>query len=169
MSRLTAAALLLCLLAGMGVANAKPLRQQQIITCDQRGCGPGGGEGVAYSEKHKRLGRATVSRSCLTTDTRALLEQAEAHFGVTFTLVSTCRPGAVIAGTNHPSEHRYGKAVDLLVPRGTSKAEVVKWFYAHARGVIMTYARMKHVHFDTGPYHTLACGGCHRVRVAHAQ
>jgi hypothetical protein len=51
MSRLTAAALLLCLLAGMGVANAKPLRQQQIITCDQRGCGPGGGEGVAYSAR----------------------------------------------------------------------------------------------------------------------
>jgi hypothetical protein len=39
MKQLTAAALLLCLLAGMGVANAKPIRQQQIITCDQRGCG----------------------------------------------------------------------------------------------------------------------------------
>lgn len=113
----------------------------------------------------------TISRSCLTAETRAILEQAEAHFGVTFRLVSTCRPGAVIAGTNHPSEHRYGKAVDLLPPAGM-KAAVVKWLYAHAPGVTMVYARMPHVHFDTGPYHALACGGCARskpTRVAHVQ
>jgi hypothetical protein len=113
---------------------------------------------------------ATVSRSCLTHETRALLEAAEVHFGVTFTLVSTCRPSAIIAGTHQASEHRYGRAVDLLVPKGTSKADVVHWFYDHAPGVTMTYRSMAHVHFDTGPYHNLACGGCgrpRRIRLAH--
>lgn len=111
----------------------------------------------------------TASRACLTADTRAVLEAAEAHFGVTFKLVSTCRPHAVIAGTNHVSEHARGRAVDLLVPRGVAKRDVVRWFYAHARGVTMVYRTMPHVHFDTGRYHALACGGCghRRVRLAH--
>jgi uncharacterized protein YcbK (DUF882 family) len=116
----------------------------------------------------------STSRDCLTYDTRAVLERAEAHFGVTFTLVSTCRPGAFIAGTHHLSEHSRGRAVDLLVPRGTSKAAVVKWLYVNAPGVTMVYRGMAHVHFDTGQYHKLACGGCgqrkqRRVRYAHAR
>lgn len=116
----------------------------------------------------------TVSRNCLTWDTRAVLERAEAHFGVTFKLVSTCRPGARIAGTNHISEHAHGRAVDLLVPRTISKAAVVRWLFANAKGVTMIYRKMAHVHFDTGPYHKLACGGCgerrsRRTRLAHAQ
>ena len=116
----------------------------------------------------------TVSRACLTLDTRAVLERAEAHFGVTFKLVSTCRPGARIAGTNHVSEHARGRAVDLLVPKGISKAAVVRWFFANAKGVTMVYRMMAHVHFDTGRYHKLACGGCgerrsRRTRLAHAQ
>lgn len=117
------------------------------------------------------LAAPTTSRSCLTHETRSILEEAEAHFGVTFKLVSTCRPGAIIAGTNHPSEHRYGKAVDLLPPRGM-KAAIVRWLYAHAPGVTMVYRTMPHVHFDTGPYHKLACGGCgrpKRMHVAHIQ
>lgn len=120
----------------------------------------------------RQNGGATTSRSCLTYDTRAVLERAESHFGVTFKLVSTCRPGAFIAGTNHVSEHARGRAVDLLVPRGVSKQAVVRWFYANARGVTMVYRGMAHVHFDTGRYHKLACGGCgsrkaKRVRYAH--
>lgn len=112
---------------------------------------------------------ASTSRTCLTPDTRTILERAEARFGVTFTLVSTCRPGAFIAGTNHLSEHARGRAVDLLVPRGVSKAAVVKWLYANAPGVTMVYRNMPHVHFDTGPYHTLACGGCGQRRAGHAR
>ena len=117
-------------------------------------------------------GGATVSRSCLTWQTRSILEAAESHFGVTFRLVSTCRPGAVIAGTRHASQHRYGKAVDLMVPAGVSKRAVVRWFYERAPGVTMVYRSMAHVHFDTGPYHKLACGGCggkRRTRFAHAR
>ena len=75
------------------------------------------------------------------------------NFRVTFRLVSTCRPGARIAGTNHISEHAHGRAVDLMVPKGISKREVVHWFLR---------------------YHKLARGGCGerrsmRTRLAHAQ
>lgn len=123
----------------------------------------------AAAKRHQGTG-ATTARACLTADTRAVLEQAEAHFGVSFVLVSTCRPGARIAGTNHISEHARGRAVDLKVPRGLSKAAVVRWLFGHARGVTMVYRHLAHVHFDTGRYHTLACGGCGRprhTRLAH--
>lgn len=110
----------------------------------------------------------TVSRACLTPDTRAILESAEAHFNTHFKIVSTCRPHAVIAGTHHASQHAFGRAVDLLVPRGISKRAVVQWLFAHTRGVVMTYAAMPHVHFDTGPYHKLAFGRAQKhARNAH--
>ena len=116
-------------------------------------------------------GVATTDRACLTADTRAVLDAAERHFNTRFALVSTCRPGAVIAGTRHASQHRYGRAVDLNVPNTVSKGAVVKWLYANAPGVTMIYRGMSHVHFDTGPYHNLACGGCGvrkaRTRYAH--
>ena len=122
------------------------------------------GDARAVRTGRTARGSASTSRGCLTTDTRAVLERAERHFGVTFKLVSTCRPGAFIAGTNHLSEHSRGRAVDLLVPRGVPKQAVVRWLYANASGVTMVYRGMAHVHFDTGPYHTLACGGCERKR-----
>lgn len=114
-----------------------------------------------------RVARATADRNCLTSDTRDVLESAEAHFGVTFKIVSTCRPGAFIAGTRHASQHRYGRAVDLIVPHGTSKADVVRWLYAHASGVTMIYRGLSHIHFDTGPFHKLACGGCKPAKRAY--
>jgi hypothetical protein len=117
----------------------------------------------------------TVSRACLTSDTRAVLEGAEAHFAIKFQLVSTCRPGAIIAGTqDKPSWHRYGRAVDLLVPAGIAKSELVTWLYEHARGVVMTYYNMPHIHFDTGTYHKLiqsadAHGHHHSIQMARQQ
>jgi len=185
-----AAAIVCALALAIGTAaeargRHKPVRHDSAVArpCELTDYGRQicpGGEGrttgrasvVARHSVRFASGAATVSRACLTPDTRAILEQAEAHFGVTFKLVSTCRPGAVIAGTEHPSEHRYGKAVDLLPPPG-KKAAVVKWLFAHAPGVTMVYAHMPHVHFDTGPYHKLACGGCgrapRRAHVAHLQ
>jgi len=157
-----------------------------IITCDLHGCSDSQmqtgaqranrGHGKRSSGRqeitHGRSSLPGASRSCLTSDTRSLLDQAESHFGVVFKIVSTCRPGARIAGTNHISEHARGRAVDLLVPRGTSKQSVVQWFYRNAKGVTMVYRGMAHVHFDTGQYHKLACGGCGgrkmHSRVAHA-
>lgn len=56
MSRLNAAVLALALLAGAGVANAKPLRQQQIIVCNQQGCS----ESVSYRRSDE--GNLTIQR-----------------------------------------------------------------------------------------------------------
>jgi peptidase M15-like protein len=93
-----------------------------------------------------------VSRSCLTPDTRDLLNRVEAAFGPV-QIVSTCRPGAVVAGTGHPSQHRYGRAVDFNAPPG-KKAAVVQWLIANnPSGGTMTYASMGHIHMDTGPRH----------------
>lgn len=36
----------------------------------------------------------------------------------TFVVVSTVRPGAIVAGTNSPSEHAFGNAVDVKILRG---------------------------------------------------
>ena len=108
--------------------------------------------------KERTAPRGGASRTCLTAETRAVLNRLEARFG-TVKVISTCRPGAVIAGTNRPSYHRYGKAVDFNVPRGVSKQTVVQWLYANNRGVVMTYRSMGHVHFDTGSYHKIAYGG----------
>jgi hypothetical protein len=112
--------------------------------------------------------KASASRSCLTAETRGVLARLEARFGAV-KVISTCRPGAVIAGSGgRPSYHRYGKAVDFNVPRGVSKAEVVRWLYANNRGVVMTYRGMGHVHFDTGSYHKIACGGCGKRKARNA-
>lgn len=111
-----------------------------------------------------------VSRSCLTPDTRSLLSRVEAAFGPV-QIVSTCRPGAVVAGTGHPSQHRYGRAVDFNAPSG-KKAAVVQWLIANnPSGGTMTYASMGHIHMDTGPRHFVSLnsgsgGGHHHARYA---
>lgn len=100
---------------------------------------------------------AGVSRSCLTPGTRSLLDRVEASFG-RLQIVSTCRPGAVVAGTGHPSQHRYGRAVDFNAPPGR-KAAVVQWLIANnPSGGTMTYADMGHIHMDTGPRHFVSLG-----------
>ena len=115
-------------------------------------------------------GGASVSRACLTGQTRALLDRVEAKFG-RVEIVSTCRPGAVIAGTGHASMHRYGRAVDFVAQPGR-KAEIVRWLAANNSGGTMTYAHMNHIHMDTGAYHFVSlgspgAGGGSRRRHAH--
>ena len=91
-----------------------------------------------------------LSRTCLTGPTRALLGRIETQFGHV-TLVSTCRPGAVIAGSGRPSKHASGRAIDFNAPSGR-KGEVVRWLIAnHKSGGIMTYSGMSHIHVDIGP------------------
>lgn len=112
-------------------------------------------------------GRAgSVSRSCLTAETRSTLARLEATFGPV-KVVSTCRPGAVIAGSRRPSLHRYGMAVDF-VPPGGRRGDVIRWLHANNRGMVITYSR--HIHFDTGAYRSLACAECgtRRARRAYA-
>jgi hypothetical protein len=99
----------------------------------------------------------SVSRACLTAQTRAVLAQFEAQFG-TVKVVSTCRPGAVIAGSGKPSQHRYGKAVDF-VPPAEKRASMIAWLRQNAGGAVITY-RSGHVHFDTGPWRVYSCGDC---------
>jgi len=101
-------------------------------------------------------GSATTSRTCLTPAARNLLDRIESRFG-RVEIVSTCRPGAVIAGTNHPSMHRYGMAIDFIAPAGR-KAEVVRWLAANNSGGTMTYANMNHIHADVGRYHFVSLG-----------
>lgn len=106
-------------------------------------------------------GGGGASRSCLQASARALLERIEQQFGPV-KVISTCRPGAVIAGSGKPSKHRYGLAVDF--DAGARKAAIVSWLRAnHHSGGTMTYARMSHIHVDIGPrFVSLGAGGGRR-------
>ena len=87
-------------------------------------------------------------RGCLKPGARALLERIEAQFGPV-QIISTCRPGARIAGSGRISKHATGEAIDFNA--GRRKAEVVRWLIAnHRSGGTMTYANMSHIHVDVG-------------------
>jgi hypothetical protein len=103
--------------------------------------------------------RGGTSRACLTPAARGLLTRIEAQFGPV-RIVSTCRPGAVIAGSGRPSRHASGNAIDFHAPAGR-KAEAVRWLIAnHRSGGVMTYASMNHIHVDIGRrFVALGAGG----------
>jgi Peptidase M15 len=91
-----------------------------------------------------------TSRGCLTGAAIALLGRIESQFGAV-QVVSTCRPGARIAGTGRISRHASGNAIDFNA--GGRKAAIVRWLIAnHRSGGTMTYAGMTHVHVDIGPH-----------------
>jgi uncharacterized protein YcbK (DUF882 family) len=90
-----------------------------------------------------------TSTGCLTSAARNLLARIRGQFA-NVEIVSTCRPGARIAGTSYPSRHASGQAIDFRVPG--QKAAVVRWLIANDRmGGIMTYRDMDHIHVDVGP------------------
>lgn len=99
-----------------------------------------------------------TSRGCLTPAARALLGRIESQFG-SVQIISTCRPGARIAGTGRISRHASGNAVDFNA--GGRKAAIVRWLIAnHKSGGTMTYAGMSHVHVDIGyRFVSLGSGG----------
>jgi hypothetical protein len=98
-------------------------------------------------------------RACLTPAARALLGRIEGNFGPV-QVISTCRSGAVIAGTRHPSRHASGNAIDFKA--GTRKAAILEWLIAnHRAGGVMTYAGMDHIHVDIGPRFISIAGGRH--------
>jgi hypothetical protein len=111
---------------------------------------------------HSHGGGAGTSRTCLQASARALLNRIESQFGPV-QIVSTCRPGAVIAGSGKPSKHRYGLAVDFNAPAG-KKGAIVQWLIKnHHSGGTMTYAGMNHIHVDVGPrFVSLGAGGRRR-------
>jgi hypothetical protein len=97
--------------------------------------------------------KASTSRSCLTGDTRAVLARLERAVG-RVSIVSTCRPGARIAGSGRQSKHAIGRAVDFNT-RNKGKAIA----FLRSQGVfVMTYCGMSHVHFNTGQSGASFCG-----------
>ncbi|HEX2841900.1 hypothetical protein [Hyphomicrobium sp.] len=117
-------------------------------------------QGRAVTASHSG-GGASASRGCLQASARALLDRIEAQFGAV-KVISTCRPGARIAGSGKPSKHGFGLAVDF--DAGGRKAAIVNWLRAnHHSGGTMTYARMSHIHVDIGPrFVSLGAGGGRR-------
>jgi len=88
--------------------------------------------------------------ACLKPPVRELLARIEREFG-TMQIISTCRPGARIAGTGRISKHASGEAIDFEA--GSRKGEVVRWLIAnHKTGGTMTYSDMSHIHVDVGPH-----------------
>ena len=101
-------------------------------------------------------------RSCLKPAARALLDRIEQTFGPV-RVVSTCRAGAMIAGTSRPSRHASGNAVDF--DAGGRKPAILEWLIAnHRAGGVMTYADMSHIHVDIGPHFVSLAGGRHWSR-----
>jgi hypothetical protein len=97
-----------------------------------------------------RSAAAGASRGCLTPAARALLGRIESQFGA-MQIISTCRPGARIAGSGRISRHASGNAIDFSA--GSRKGAVVRWLIAnHKSGGTMTYSNMSHVHVDIGPH-----------------
>ena len=108
-----------------------------------------GQHGRLYVRRHGHARVTSASRGCLTAQTRQVLAGLEARFsGVR--VISTCRAGAVIAGTGRPSQHRYGKAVDFMPAPGQRRA-ILAWLRSNAGGAVITYGS-GHIHFDTGSY-----------------
>jgi hypothetical protein len=106
----------------------------------------------------RRDSRSDRLRACLKPEARALLDRIEAEFGP-MEIISTCRPGARIAGTGRISKHATGEAIDFNA--GSRKGDVVRWLIAnHRSGGTMTYAGMGHIHVDIGPrFVSLNSGG----------
>jgi uncharacterized protein YcbK (DUF882 family) len=113
-------------------------------------------QGIATGEPAKRTRQSFMrtepgtARGCLTASARALLGRIEAQFGAV-QIVSTCRPGARIAGSGRISRHASGNAIDF--DAGRRKGAVVRWLIAnHKSGGTMSYSDMSHIHVDIGPH-----------------
>jgi hypothetical protein len=108
---------------------------------------------------HSARDSSDAPRGCLTSAARGLLSRIEGRFG-RVTVISTCRPGARIAGTNRISRHASGNAVDF--DAGGRKSQIVSWLIAnHRSGGTMTYPDMNHIHVDIGPHFVSIAGGRH--------
>lgn len=110
---------------------------------------------------------ASASRKCLTYEAWQLLDRIELAHGPV-QVISTCRPGARVAGTGRISRHASGNAIDFRA--GNRKAAIVAWLIEHHKtGGTMTYARKDHIHVDIGPrFVSLNSGGKSSKRVRFA-
>ena len=100
------------------------------------------------ASSHRISEGSATSRSCLTSEARALLNSIEKKFG-RVEIVSTCRPGARIATSGRPSKHASGEAIDFR--SNGKKRAIVNWLIEnHSDGGTMTYSDMDHIHVDVG-------------------
>lgn len=107
----------------------------------------GGGVKMKHRAMTSRKNSGT-STGCLTSEARNLLSRIRSKFG-NVQVISTCRPGARIAGSGRPSKHASGRAIDFRVPG--HKRQVVQWLIKnHHSGGTMTYRDMDHIHVDVG-------------------
>jgi len=98
----------------------------------------------------KRDSRSIHLRECLKPAARELLDRIEGEFGP-MEIISTCRPGARIAGSGRISKHARGEAIDFEA--GSRKGDVVRWLIAnHKTGGTKTYSDMSHIHVDVGQH-----------------
>jgi uncharacterized protein YcbK (DUF882 family) len=112
--------------------------------------------------------RPSTSRSCLPPALKEILASIENRFG-SMRIVSTYRPGARIAGTNHASLHASCRAVDFHPAPGKYR-EVLAYVRANWSGGIGIYSgQQHHLHLDVGfkkVWHTRVAspslGGNHR-------
>jgi hypothetical protein len=144
--------------SGRRYATHRSSRQANRSTRSRRSAARSGGRDTMAARSFTRYASPGTSRGCLTSSARALLGRIESQFGAV-QIISTCRPGARIAGTGRVSRHASGNAVDFNA--GGRKAAIVRWLIAnHKSGGTMTYAGMSHIHVDIG-YHfvSLSSGG----------
>lgn len=106
---------------------------------------------VLVTPKPKEGDNDRPALACLTAEARGLLGHIERRFG-RVQVVSTCRPGAFIAGTRRPSLHRDGRAVDFEAPAGQKEAVVAWLIENHKAGGTMTYKHYSHIHVDIGAH-----------------
>ncbi|MEP9377047.1 D-Ala-D-Ala carboxypeptidase family metallohydrolase [Aquabacter sp. CN5-332] len=91
-----------------------------------------------------------TSTDCVPDTLKAVLSDVSAKFGAV-EVISTNRPGAVIAGTRKASLHRACRAVDFKVATGTRRA-VIAYLRADPRVQGLGIYRSGHIHIDNGPY-----------------
>ena len=107
-----------------------------------------------------------VTTGCLPPSLKSTLAKMRRKFGP-IKIISSYRPGAVIAGSGRPSYHASCRAVDFHPPKGKYRA-VVAWLKKHHRGGVGTYScGMHHIHIDAGPkvkWHKCQGGGTRYAR-----
>ncbi len=120
------------------------------------------GEPALQDRTHRGYTRQTASTetSCLPGSLKQALADVRGRFG-SIQVVSTHRPGAVIAGSHKPSYHRNCQAVDFRPPSGKYGA-VAAYLKNTWSGGIGTYAS-GHIHIDTGPSYRWFTGGGQKV------
>lgn len=89
------------------------------------------------------------SLSCVPAELTLLLVDVERHFGPV-QVISTHRPGAIVAGTGRRSKHADCRAVDFIPAAGKYR-EVADWLKDVHDGGVGTYScNMHHIHIDNG-------------------